>query len=249
MKDNFLTLKKEFEKIKNRGWIEEKRKYKGAAGYTFETLLKKEEDDLPIPDYNSIEIKTINKNTKTNLHLFNLTPDGDYLYPIKRILDELGLPEKNNQEGKFFYRSFNAITETEMAYGKKGKLYVNYALEKIELYVINNNLKDINIGISWSFDYLKERLELKLKYLAIVMVSSCIIVGLGYYKYDSISFYKLKNFETFIKLIEEGIIEITFKIGTHKSGSKKGKPYDHGTDFSINIKDIEKLFDSESLSD
>ena len=62
-------------------------------------------------------------------------------------------------------------------------------------------------------------------------------------------FYKLKNFETFIKLIEDGIIEITFKIGTHKNGSKKGKPYDHGTDFSINIKDIDKLFDSVSLSD
>ena len=75
------------------------------------------------------------------------------------------------------------------------------------------------------------------------------MVGLGYYRYDSIAFYKLKDFKTFINLIDKGIIEITFKISTHKSGPKKGKVYDHGTDFSISIKDIDKLFDSVSLLD
>lgn len=243
MQNNIENLKKEFKRIKNMGWVEEKRKSKGASGYTFETLLKKEEDDLPIPDYDGIEIKTINKNTKTNLHLFNLTPDGDYLFPIKRLLEELGMRGKDNDGGIFFYRSFNAINDTKIIYGRKGKLIVNYVEKKIELSVVNNQLENINIGVSWSFDYIKERLNLKLTNLAIINVSSCIIVGKGYYHYDSINFYKLRDFDTFIKLIEKGIIEITFKIGVHKSGKKKGKTYDHGTDFSINVKDIELLYE------
>ena len=86
MQKSIKKLHNEFKRIKEMGWIEEKRTYKGAAGYTFETLLEKEEDNFPVPDFDDIEIKTINKNTKTNVHLFNLIPDGDYLFPIKRIL-------------------------------------------------------------------------------------------------------------------------------------------------------------------
>ena len=243
MQESIQKLQKEFERINNMGWIKEKRKAKGAAGYTLEVLLKKEEDDFPVPDYGDIEIKTMNKNTKTNLHLFSLTPDGDYLFPIERILYELGCPSKDDKSKKVFFRSFNAINYTDIIYGRLGKVVVNYAKEKVELIVINKKSENINIGISWSFAYLKERLELKLKYLALVRVSSSIICGEGYYHYDSISFYKLKNFDTFISLIERGVIEVTFKIGIHKSGQKLGKIYDHGTDFSIKVDDIELLYD------
>lgn len=242
MKEKIELLNNEFERIKNVGWILEKRKCKGSAGYTFEAMLKKEEDNFPVPDFCDIEIKTMNKNSKTNLHLFNLTPDGDYLFPIKRILNELGCPSKDDKTIKSFYRSFNSKNSTNIIYGRKGKLFVNYDNKKIEFIVANNKGDDINIGVSWSFEYIKERLELKIKYLALVMVSSCIICGKGYYHYDTIDFYKLKDFDTFIKLMENGIIDITFKIGVHKDGPKMGNIYDHGTDFSIKIEDLDKLY-------
>ncbi len=59
MNEKINELKQEFEIIKNIGWIKEKRKSNGSCGYTFETLLKKEEDYFPVPDYNDIEIKVI----------------------------------------------------------------------------------------------------------------------------------------------------------------------------------------------
>ena len=243
MKDEIISLKTEFEKIKSMGWVKEKRKSKGSCGYTFECLLKKEEDDFPIPDYNDIEIKVMNDNTKTNLHLFNLVPDGDYLFPIKRILYEIGCPGKENRDERRLYRTFCAKEETKLVFGKKGIIHVNYEEKKVELLIYNNKNENTNIGISWSFDYLRERLLLKLKYLAFIRVSSCIISGEGYYNYHKISFYKLKDFDTFIGLIEKGIIEITFKIGTHKSGNKIGQVYDHGTDFAIKVSDLELLYD------
>ena len=237
------NLENEFNRIKELGWVKEKRKGLSSIGYTFEKLLNKEEDDLPIPDYDGIEIKVMNDNAKTNLHLFNLTPDGDYLFPIKRLLYEIGCPSKENRYERKLYQSFNTIGYTKLVFGKKGIINVNYETRKVELKVLNNKNEDVNIGISWSFDYLKERLELKLKYLAFIRASSCIICGEGYYHYHDIGFYKLKDFNTFINLINDGIIEITFKIGTHKSGSRIGKEYDHGTDFSIRVKDLELLYD------
>ena len=243
MQEKMKALKKEFERIKKIGWIKERRKGFCSVGYTFEQMLGKEEEDFPIPDFDGIEIKTRNYHAKTHLHLFNLTPDGDYLFPIKRILDTLGCPSKDNHNNKVFYRNFNGSEYTQIIYGQKGILKVNRKEEKIDLVVYNHKDENINIGISWSFEWLKERLKLKLQYLAIVYASSCIISGEGYYHYDEINFYKLKDFDTFLLLVEKGLIEITFKIGVFKSGRRIGQVYDHGTDFSIDIDNIESLYD------
>jgi hypothetical protein len=243
MTDEIIEFQRIFEKIKRKGWIKEKQNGKGSCGYTFESLLNKEEDNFPTPDYYGIEIKTMNDNTKTNLHLFNLTPDGDCIFPIKRLLFEIGSPDKNNKNYRTLYKSFSTRDYVRVLYGRKVILRVNYEKEKVELVVLDYRNKDINIGISWSFSYLKERLLLKLRYLAFIRVSSRIISGEGYYYYHKMNVYKLRNFSTFIKLIDIGIIEITFKIGTHKSDDKIGQVYDHGTDFSIKVSDIELLYD------
>ena len=78
---------------------------------------------------------------------------------------------------------------------------------------------------------------------AFIRASSRIIDGNGYYYYNSIKFYKMKSFEVFLSLIENGVISITFKIGYYKTGRRMGEIYDHGTDFSINANDITALYD------
>ena len=243
MQEEISILKREFERIKNIGWIKEKCKSLGSCGYTFEKMLHKEDDNFPVPDFNNIEIKVMNDHAKTNLHLFNLIPDGDYLFPIDRLLYQIGCPDKDNKNWKRLYKTFNAKEYTRMIYGQKAIISVNYENKKVELLVYNHRNENTNIGISWSFDYIKERLLLKLKYLAFIKTSSCIICGEGYYHYHKMDIYKLKDFDTFINLIDLGIIEITFKVGVHKSGSKIGKVYDHGTDFSVNPTNIELLYD------
>ena len=243
MQENILELQKEFKRIKRLGWVKEKRKGYTSGGYTFETLLKKEEDEFPLPDYHGFEIKVMNNHTKTNLHLFNLGPDGEDFFPIKRILEELGMPDKTDKTKKIFYRSFNARKYTDIIYGRKGLIKVNYDKERVELLITDSKDNKANINIYWSFKYIEERLNLKLRYLALVRASSRIIDGIGYYYYHTIKLYKLKDFNTFIKLIENGIIDITFKIGYYKSGKRLGNIYDHGTDFSISISNLGMLYD------
>ena len=55
--------------------------------------------------------------------------------------------------------------------------------------------------------------------------------------------YKLKGFQTFLQLIEEGVISIVFNIGIYKTDDKYGRIYDHGTSFKINTENIYKLFE------
>lgn len=237
--NEFKELFNLFKRIKSCGWIEEKRRGPTGIGYTFECLLNKEADEFPLPDYDGIEIKTMNSHSKwKKLHLFTLVPDGDYLFPIKRVLEQLGYETNNNPWKKVCYRSFSGKEYVSMTYGRKGKLFVNWNEEKVMLKIFDYQGKDTDIGISWSFELLRERINLKLKKLAIIRASSRIINNKGYFFYNKINFYKLKDFETFLKLIEEGFIFVTFKVI-----SVNGRIKDSGTAFSINIDDVGLLYD------
>ena len=54
--------------------------------------------------------------------------------------------------------------------------------------------------------------------------------------------YVLKDFNTFLSLLEQGVIRVTFKVNITLVGPKKGKTCDHGTGFDIQEKDLLKLY-------
>ena len=247
MKNDIKELYAVFFNIKEKGWIESKRNGSGGIGYTFEILLNKKEDSFPIPDFGVFEIKTMRRNSRSKLHLVHVTPDGDFLFPIKRILDKLGYPCRKAPEYKVFNMSVSAINYTKVGFYKRIKLMVNHEEEKIDLIAETIGGKNLNIDVSWSFYLLKKYLELKLKYLAIVRADSKIVNGKEYFCYSEINFYELTNFEQFITLIECGVITISFSIDVFKSGKRIGQIHDHGTSFSIDVDNIEELFNKINM--
>ena len=242
MIEDIVSLKEKFNKIKNIGWVESMRKGTTGIGYTFETLLGKEEESFPIPDYGSIEIKTRYKNSKFPITLFNATPDGDYLFPMRRLYDRFAFPQSSNRNFRVFYASMVATDYTHAGRNYQFKLIVDRINRKIKVVAYSKSTGEIDPNISWSFKFLKEKLERKLKYLAFVKAEAKNSFDLQYYKYYDISFYMLKSFDTFISLIENGVINITFALGCYKSGSKLGQMNNHGSNFEIGEKDLEKLF-------
>lgn len=52
----------------------------------------------------------------------------------------------------------------------------------------------------------------------------------------------LKDFDTFINLLENGTIKLTIKIGIHLSEKRYGKTYDHGCGFAIEEFNLPKLY-------
>lgn len=242
MNNDYIELKKIFENIKNKGWIESKRKGPTGIGYTFETLLNKEEDALNLPDYKSIEIKTRRKNSKSFISLFNAAPDGDYSYEIKRLRDNYGYPDKVLKDSRIINNEYFANEINSLGTKYKAKLKFDWENKKLRFIVLNNNLQIVNDEVSWSFDLLRERLLQKLKFLAIIEADCKFINGIEYFKYRSLELYQLEKFETFLKLIEDGIIKVTFKIGVIRTGERQGEINDHGTSFSISKENISKLY-------
>ena len=242
MNTSFLDLYEEFKKIKNKGWIRSLRNSDSGIGYTFEKLLGKEEDNFQFPDYKGIEIKTYNHFGRERLTLFCATPDGDFLFPIKRLVDTLGYPDKDFPQFKVFNASAVANQYTWIGYNKKIKLIVDKENQKVSLIGKDKYDRDYNLNISWSFDMIREKLRIKMQYLAVVQAISREYKGEKYFYYNKIGFYQIRDFDRFIDLLTKGVIAIKFKISIFKKGKKLGMMHDRGTSFSILACDIDKLY-------
>ena len=96
---------------------------------------------------------------------------------------------------------------------------------------------------SWSFDMIKEKLERKLSYLCLVKMDKSFWQNQLYIRYTKDTYYKLRDFDRFIDLVENGTICILFRIGVFKTGKRKGQMHDHGTGFCISMNQLELLFE------
>ena len=95
----------------------------------------------------------------------------------------------------------------------------------------------------WSFKELKSRLQHKLNYLCVILTKSRIINNIDYFKYDSLNFYKLKDFINFLKLINKGKVKVTFKLSYYQKQDRYGEFYDKGTSFDLSYESLDELFE------
>jgi len=247
MLEELKNLKKEFDKIKLLGYVKSTRKGYTGIGKTFEDLIGKKEDNLNKPDYQGIEIKTKRAYSKSYTTLFNITPLGNSNYEIKRLRNTYGYPEFTSSKIKILNCSVQANCSTFVAQRYLFKLYIDYEDERIYLIICNQSFGLIEKKVYWPFALIKERLERKLQYMALIKAWPNNINGEEYYKYYDIDFYKLRTFTEFLKLIEDGTIRITFKIGVFKDGPRKNQIHDRGTGFEIQESNLLKLFKKISV--
>ncbi len=242
MKENFYTLKNEFKKINKLGWVKAQSHGSGNVGITFESLLGKERENLPIADYKGIEIKTsIEKYSRPYITLFSCSPDGKYIFQTQILKEKYGTNSLELPKYKIFYArvTANKLTRINKYYMK---IEINYTNKTIVLKIFNTALELIDEDCFWNFTTLKEKLDKKMKYLAYIIAEKKYTTNKVYFYYKNIAFYKIKKFEDFLSLISNGTIKICFKVGIYKKGQKLGKTYDHGTGFEINKEEILKLY-------
>lgn len=243
MEEEFQLLQKKFNDIKSLGWICSKRKGPTGIGKTFEELLGKEEESFNFPDFYGIEIKTKRYSTGQPFGLFSAEPDGEKMFEGERIRLNYGYPDRRFPQFLVFNCSVSAKKKTKLR-THYFTIEVDRIKEKIYLIVFNSKQEIIDKKTSWNFELLKEMLERKLKYLAIIKAYNKFENGSEYFKYHSMQTFKNVNFQKFINLIEQGKIFINFKIGVFTGEYRFGKPHNHGTGFNIYERDIKCLYEN-----
>lgn len=228
-----------FESIKNMGWIKTVRKGPTGVGATFEHCMGITENRVVGPDYENYEIKTKRMNSDYYTTLFNLGPRSKKECTIHSIRDAYGYKNENGMN--VFNTNVFGHKKTPTLGKYWFQLYVNYDSKIVTLLVFNKNFL-VDTSIYWKFEELRERLENKCSNLAFIESYSQMTHNVEYFRYSRLQLYKLKSFNEFLKLIDNGTIKISFKISVYNSGAKKGETHDHGTGFEIKSSDFEKLY-------
>ena len=235
-------LEEKFRKIKELGWIKGKDNCNNYQGILFEKLLGKPIENFEIPDFCGIEIKTHIKSSNYPITLFNANPDGPFISGVNYLCENYGYPDAVLKEKKVFYGDVSASRAQSIGNKYIFKVNVNNRENKLKLIIYSHSGHLIDDKIFWNFDTLEQKLTRKISYLAFINAERKKFNGSFYYRYTGINFYKLNNFNSFIKLIETGTITISFAIGVFRNGNRKGQIHNHGIAFRILEKDLCKLF-------
>lgn len=240
MSNNMLNLLSKFTNIANQGWVKGINNNKNSVGLTFEHLLEKKVDSDFFPDYRDIEIKCSQRYSYFPIHLFDKAFDGPYLFETNEILEKYGARYNFIFDKKHLKVEFK-VDEDVLVHDKYlFRLNVSDSDKRIYFDIYNKD-KELLDRPYIDFDTIKNHLLIKLSNLAFIYASKKEIGYSKYFRYYSISFFKLKGFETFIDLIKKGIV--TLDLECRVSLSKNfGKQKNKGIEFRLPKDKIEMLF-------
>ncbi len=196
-----------------------------------------------------IEIKTHKETGTYPITLFRSAPSGEQEYQIKYLTEHFGEQNKTFENRKNLGGNVSTKRKTQFENHFYFQLKVERDKQLLRLLVFDKNDKIIYEDAYWEFDVLEEKLRRKLSILCYIKTERKFENNVVYFKYKKAEFFYLKDFKSFIDLLERGCITVTFCVYVYKKGEKKGEIYDHGTCFRIYPSQLHKLFEPYSTKD
>jgi hypothetical protein len=241
---NLDTLKKEFNRIKDLGFVECTRPNNtdGGIGNTFEDLLGVVENNKKEADFKGFEIKSKRIFNSSYVSLFTKSPDN----PDKANLylrENFGeVRDENHSNKKKLYASVFG-NRASIVYSKyKMQLNVDRKNKKLDLLI--NDLDDNKLSsVSWNFETLIKASS-KMKDLFLVFADTKKEGTKNLYHFIEGEIYKGFDFEKFLSEIETGGIMFDIRIGVYNSGKNYGKTHDHGSGFRVKAENFKNLYDT-----
>jgi len=242
IKRTIRILLSKFIAIRNKGYIESKRKGSTGIGMTFESELGKKEDCRQIPDYYGIEIKTKRAYSKSYITLFGISPKGPTSNEARRLRDLYGYPSNAGRTLKCLYSEVNHSDFNRAGIKYFFKLKLDKVNDKLILQIYDKNKNLIDEDTYWNLFDIKLVLYTKIKYLAYVKAWSKKIERKEYFKFFDIKFYVLKGFDEFLDLLQNDHIKLLIAINSSYMPNNYGQIMAHKISFAIDPNYLNHLF-------
>lgn len=234
-------LLSEFIKLAKKGYVKGVNNITNSVGLTFESQLGKKPDSDYLPDYNGIELKCTTRFSRYPISLFSKSFDGPNDFEMNRLLKTYG--KKDIQfEGKFQLFGVVRTRRLTLINSNYFKLEVSREDKKIYLLVYDMNKKLIEKLSYIDFCSLEERIMLKLSNLSLIYASKMKKKNSQYFRYYKIVFYKIKDFDIFLDLLEKDKIEVTLCARVSRSGVECGRQRNKNLVFKILKESVDELF-------
>ncbi len=232
----------EFNRIKELGFVKSRRAHNTGIGKTFEDYLGVTENNDKLPDFAGFEVKSQRALTSSYLTLFTKSPTGPrgantYLrdtygeeyeeYPgLKKLHTSIFSNKFNSYKGTTGFKVVNDLEEE----------IVRLDVKNIETDEIMDN------SVFWSYKDLGMALNKKLNALFYVNADTRRVDNREEFHYTQAKIFLEPSLENLLKLIDDGKFMVDIRIGSYKTGNKKGKTHDHGTGFRIKPADLKLLY-------
>lgn len=245
MSEYVEEFKELFETIKGMGFIRTNRKGPTGIGKTFEDLLLKEEDNLPLPDFKDIEVKTRRTASSSMVTLFTKSPTGPR-GANGLLKNKYGYKE---DESALFNKLHTTLSAVKFTTNKKSGHDFKIGINEDEgyIYVIVKKTETgeiVDTSTRWTFKVLDKTLDSKLKYLCIVDADERKEDGFTEFKYTTLNFIYDLTWPQMLQALKDGKLFVDLRIGTYSNG----KTHDHGTGFRMKVDDIE-LYGNKQVFD
>lgn len=224
--EDFVKVQSILEKNKD-SWIETETKGSGSIGRSFENLLGVKENNLDMPDFGTLEIKSHRTKTDSLITLFSKSPTNKNKVG-KVLLKKYG----NTTDKRRLYTTVYANKFRKVYDRYDFKLKLNRIDKRIELLVYKNGIKEA-LEAYWDFDIIEKKLKNKLNSVCYVTFKTKKINEKEYFKYNEMTLLIGPELDIFLNAIEEGFVCVDFRY----SGTK-----DHGVSFRIRKTNLDRIF-------
>jgi hypothetical protein len=172
-KSTVITLaefQRKFTAIKEMGWIPSKRRSSTGVGYTLETLLGIEENNIALPDFGTVELKSHRLNSTSMVTLFTFNRKVWKINPLQAVRN-YGTKDANGRLGLYF-----TMSPTPTSTG----LFLHLEPEAISVRHISGE-----VIAEWSLAALAEQFIKKMPALVLVSALSEMRGDTEYFNYTS----------------------------------------------------------------
>ena len=220
-------LKRKVEKLRDLGWVRSYRKGNTGVGHTMEGLLGYGENNIALPDWGLLEIKTTRRNSSTPITLFSKTPKLVPGLGRKVLVEKHGYWD-DKQQRQALYTGFNAISENSLGW----KMVVDRGANTIRF----THHKEI--VASQDPESLKEKIAEKVLNLVLIIADRKRDGKDEYFQYNEAYLLVGANHERLLDLIEAGDMTFHWRMHLKESGTVR----DHGPAYRMLESKLPKLY-------
>ena len=215
-------FKQKFQNLKNEGFVKSLRKGNGGIGYTFETLLGLDENNLAFPDIENIEIKAHRDNSKSLITLFTFNKK---VWKINQLdaIRKYGSGDNNGRLGMYY-----TMTLTPNSAG----LFLTVNDKEISVQHISGE-----IIATWQLFTLVERFMQKIPALLFISAHTEERGGIEYFHFYRGQLMKGASQELLSELFKTGNLLVDLRLHDKKTSARN-----HGTGFRIYEDKLPLLF-------
>lgn len=217
-------FREKFSEIKKMGWIPSSRRSNTGVGYTLEMLLGIEENNIALPDFGTVELKSHRINSTSMVTLFTFNRNVWKINPLQAVR-KYGTKDINERMGLYF-----TMSPTPNSTG----LFLHVEPETISVRHISGE-----VIAEWSLDILARQLMKKMPALVLVSALSEMRGDTEYFNYTGARLLEGTSPEILREQILAGNVLVDLRIHERPTSARN-----RGTGFRARKNKLPLLFSS-----